>query len=1197
MKSLKYGFVWLGVLYLVPEVAYGQTFWTAGIGDWNTAANWTLGVPNAASGTAFDAVIANGGTAQLTAPGGSVRRLRVGLASGPGSLVVDGGALAVTENLHLNEGSSGPASVTVQNGATVTSPSTIVGFSSVANTNFLISGAGTTFNAATQFIVGHSGAGTASLTVDSGAVLTSQIGYLGNLTGSRGVGVVRNPGSSWSTAGQFAVGNLGVGTLTIEDQGLVSAGTNLFIAATSNVNLNGGTLRFNTISGITRLNYNAGTIQLAGNRDIILDSGLFDFYGVSRIITSGKGLSVEGTTTIRQDKSLTVSGGTFASQGLLTLGAPGLSSGDLFINIGGTVATGGDVKLDAFGIGTISDAGSSWTVAGSFQVSPTGGRGDLFISNQASLYIGNTLSIGSSGFVTLNGGTIRFDGYSRNPVGAFTYSAGTVQLAGNRTIGSDAAILDLFGASPTIPTGKVLVVEGTAILTAAAPVTLSGGDLAAETVLMSPGSQITNAATAQVSGGMLALAGSVIDGTGGDLTMGDAAKVNGFYCAGTLQVGLSTVTLNDANDAVLDSAALVTLGSGGNPGTLVAANGLTLNFGGNITGFGTVDMPDDPAKPFINNGNLTGDSLAEPLTLAGYVKGVGTYDNVAFAGTFSPGFSPAKVNLGSASYNGTLEIEIGGLSPGSSGYDQVNHILGDGIAELGGTLEVSLLGAFEPVVGNSFEVLTAVGGVLGTFTDVVLPSLEAGLSWSLLYEPNAVLLSVVDVVNGDFDLDGDIDGRDFLVWQRGGSPNPFSSGDLALWQTEYNGGLLAATSVAVPEPASWVLLLAAACLLLRIGKRGIESAASLHARVLSCPRVMLLLATITLGLAAPTARADIFYFSSQGAGRHIVEVNSAGAVSVFASLPVGAAYASGVAFDQSGNLYTSDPNRGTISKITTDGTVSLFKSGLSSPQGLAFDESGDLYVANNGANQINKITHTGTLSLFAMLPAGSESEGLAFDGNGNLYVARSNANQINKVTPDGMVSLFATLPADSLPFGLAFDDSGILYETGLDNQIRKITPGGAVSLFASLPNYTVPSAVGLAFDSSGNLYAAGLSGEISKITPDGTVSLFATATNESLLYIAVTDDLGNPLVLPPNGLAGDFDFDGDVDGRDFLVWQRGGSTNGINSGDLADWQTHYGTPLVATSVAVPEPGSILSVVTSALIPLLRSRKSRLLCKD
>jgi hypothetical protein len=52
------------------------------------------------------------------------------------------------------------------------------------------------------------------------------------------------------------------------------------------------------------------------------------------------------------------------------------------------------------------------------------------------------------------------------------------------------------------------------------------------------------------------------------------------------------------------------------------------------------------------------------------------------------------------------------------------------------------------------------------------------------------------------------------------------------------------------------------------------------------------------------------------------------------------------------------------------------------------------------------------------------------------------------------------------------------------------------------------------------------------------------------------------------GVPGDFDSDGDVDGRDFLVWQRNPSV-----GDLEDWQTNYGASSLSASIAVPEPGS------------------------
>jgi hypothetical protein len=63
-------------------------------------------------------------------------------------------------------------------------------------------------------------------------------------------------------------------------------------------------------------------------------------------------------------------------------------------------------------------------------------------------------------------------------------------------------------------------------------------------------------------------------------------------------------------------------------------------------------------------------------------------------------------------------------------------------------------------------------------------------------------------IPGDFDGDGDVDGRDFLAWQR----NP-SVGDLADWQANYGAGPLTAASVAILEPASAVLALALMCLM------------------------------------------------------------------------------------------------------------------------------------------------------------------------------------------------------------------------------------------------------------------------------------------------------------------------------------------------------------------------------------------------
>lgn len=73
--------------------------------------------------------------------------------------------------------------------------------------------------------------------------------------------------------------------------------------------------------------------------------------------------------------------------------------------------------------------------------------------------------------------------------------------------------------------------------------------------------------------------------------------------------------------------------------------------------------------------------------------------------------------------------------------------------------------------------------------------------------PDQFLFIPGEAGSGDFNNDGIVDGRDFLAWQRGDSPNALSAGDLATWQDNYGSGGLAAVSI--PEPSTVVLLLAA----------------------------------------------------------------------------------------------------------------------------------------------------------------------------------------------------------------------------------------------------------------------------------------------------------------------------------------------------------------------------------------------------
>lgn len=102
--------------------------------------------------------------------------------------------------------------------------------------------------------------------------------------------------------------------------------------------------------------------------------------------------------------------------------------------------------------------------------------------------------------------------------------------------------------------------------------------------------------------------------------------------------------------------------------------------------------------------------------------------------------------------------------------------------------------------------------------------------------------------------------------------------------------------------------------------------------------------------------------------------------------------------------------------------------------------------------------------------------------------------------------------------------------------------------------------------SIGNSYLGAVTGSISGIT---TVQLLQ---EQASAITGVTPD------------SADFDADGDVDGRDFLGWQR---IPGI--GNLSAWQTDYGVNPVSAVAAVPEPSMLASLIAGILVQVcLRS---------
>ena len=116
----------------------------------------------------------------------------------------------------------------------------------------------------------------------------------------------------------------------------------------------------------------------------------------------------------------------------------------------------------------------------------------------------------------------------------------------------------------------------------------------------------------------------------------------------------------------------------------------------------------------------------QELTFTQAVKGAGsTTGNIEYAGSYSPGNSPAAVSVQNVLLDptSTLIMELDGTTPGS-GYDQLDI---SGLATLNGTLDVNLLGGFSPSAGQSFVLFN--GPTTGSFSQVDLPGLSNGLSW------------------------------------------------------------------------------------------------------------------------------------------------------------------------------------------------------------------------------------------------------------------------------------------------------------------------------------------------------------------------------------------------------------------------------------------------------------------------------------
>jgi autotransporter-associated beta strand protein len=415
---------------------------------------------------------------------------------------------------------------------------------------------------------------------------------------------------------------------------------------------------------------------------------------------------------------------------------------------------------------------------------------------------------GFFGNVVINNGGIRLispnnqQSVVENPV--FSKAAGvTVNAGGQFQFGNHLEIVRLGESSPGVP--AELKLNGTGKV---APAATDQNDGAL---------RFENSADEEIVCDFLnpvnLQSNSHINVAAADCTGVLAAEVRGV---GQLQkTGQGVLRLNAAN--VYTGGTTIsngTLDVNNTSGSGVGAGNVAVN-GGALTGTGLIGTPGDASHVTFTGGTMyPGGYTARSVINPPFVERETSPGTLTIFGDLA---------FDSASF---LEMDITGGTVDTE-YDQ---IIASGAITLGdATLNLSL-GSFSPTGSEVFTLIsnTGAGAVSGQFAG--LPQAAAVALGSQTFfidysggDGNDVVLSTTVPVDEDADFDGDddVDGADFLIWQRNvATPSPTQAqgnangdtvvddADLAIWESQF--GSASAASAAVPEPSASMLALGAA---------------------------------------------------------------------------------------------------------------------------------------------------------------------------------------------------------------------------------------------------------------------------------------------------------------------------------------------------------------------------------------------------
>ena len=455
-----------------------------------------------------------------------------------GTIAVSGSQTVLNSGNFVAVGNRGIGSFTVDQGATVSSSSGTIGNQAGSNGNVVVEGEGSAWsNHSGNLAVGNAGMGTMS--VRDGAAVSSNFGLVGEQAGSHGEVVVEGSGSTWEMRGGLAVGNFGtsVGVLEILDGGQVSninsnwwGVVGSFAGASGEVTVDGedSSLSIATLLTIGREGSGKMTVSGGGavssdvghigefpgsNGDVTVDGSgstwtiseyfLFNF-GVLNI-TNGGQVNIDRFSSVgslmNSNGEVTVSGrdSNWSNGEELNIGVEG--TGKLTISDGGSVESQFGRVGEEGGTGDviIQGEGSTWTILDSLIVGIVG-AGNLTVSQGGNAQIGGDLSISgqtrgrsvSNGQVTIErDGSITIDGNlivattsaSRGTGSLTIESGGAISVDGDTSLRERGTLeLQLGGLSrgdeySTLDILGTLDVNGTLRVTLTDDFIPAGGDL------------------------------------------------------------------------------------------------------------------------------------------------------------------------------------------------------------------------------------------------------------------------------------------------------------------------------------------------------------------------------------------------------------------------------------------------------------------------------------------------------------------------------------------------------------------------------------------------------------------------------------------------------------------------------------------------------------------------------------------------